>query len=39
MIKFEHHGLQISYWKACQKGYDGVDIPKWNLEVEPFIVR
>jgi hypothetical protein len=24
--------------KTCWKGYDGVDAPKWNLQIEPFIV-
>jgi hypothetical protein len=38
MIKFGHDGLKISYRRACWKGYDGVDTPKWNLEVEPFII-
>jgi hypothetical protein len=37
MIKFGHNGLQISYQKACWKGYDGVDALKCNFEVEPFV--
>jgi hypothetical protein len=24
--------------RACWKGYDGANTPRWNLEVEPFIV-
>jgi hypothetical protein len=31
--------IQISYHKACWKGYDGVDVLKWNFEVEPFVVQ
>jgi hypothetical protein len=26
----------MSHQKTCWKGYDGVDAPKWNLEVEPM---
>jgi hypothetical protein len=37
MTKFRHDGLQMSHWKACWKRYDGGDILKWNLEVEPFV--
>jgi hypothetical protein len=37
MIKFGHDGLQISYWRACYKRYDGVNTPRWNFEVESFI--
>jgi hypothetical protein len=37
MIKFGHDGLQMSYWKTCWKGYDGVDVLRWNLEVEPIV--
>jgi hypothetical protein len=29
----------MSHQKTCWKGYDGVDAPKWNLEVEPFIAQ
>ncbi len=37
MIKFGHDGLRISCKKTCWKGYDGVDVLKWNFEVEPFV--
>jgi hypothetical protein len=37
MIKFGHNGLYIFHQKPCWKGYDGVDVLKWNLEVEPFV--
>jgi hypothetical protein len=37
MIKFEHNGRQISWWKACWKGYDGVHASRWNPKVEPFV--
>jgi hypothetical protein len=33
MIEFKHNGFQMS----CQK-YDGVDVPRWNFEIEPFVV-
>jgi hypothetical protein len=39
MIKFEHDGPQIFRQKTCQKGYDSVAAPRWNLEVEPFVAR
>jgi hypothetical protein len=39
MIKFGHDELQMSYQKACWKGYDGANTPKWNLEIEPFVVQ
>jgi hypothetical protein len=39
MIKFGHDGLQISYQRACEKGYDGANTLRWNLEVEPFVVQ
>jgi len=39
MIKFEHNGLQISCQKACYRGYDDANVPKWNLEGEPFVVQ
>jgi hypothetical protein len=39
MIKFEHDGLQISCWRACWKGYDGANAPRWNLEVKPFVAQ
>jgi hypothetical protein len=35
--KFGHDGLQISC--GCQTRYDDVNIPKWNLEVEPFVTH
>jgi hypothetical protein len=25
--------------KACWKRYDGANVPKWNLEVEPFVIQ
>jgi hypothetical protein len=25
--------------KTCWKGYDGVDVPKWNFEIEPFVAQ
>jgi hypothetical protein len=37
MIKFKHNGPHMSYSKACWKWYDGADVLRWNLEVEPFI--
>ncbi len=37
MIEFEHDGLQISRQTTCQKGYDGANAPRWNLEVKPFV--
>jgi len=39
MIEFRHDGLQISHQKTSKKKYDDVDAPRWNLEVEPFVVR
>jgi hypothetical protein len=39
MIKFEHDGLQMSCWRVCWKEYDGVDVLKWNLEIEPFVAQ
>jgi len=39
MIEFEHNGFQIFHWKACWKGYDGVNISRWNLEIEPFVAQ
>jgi hypothetical protein len=39
MIKFEHDGSHISYQKTCWKGYDGTNVPRWNLEIEPFIAQ
>jgi hypothetical protein len=39
MIKFGHNGPQISCHRACWRGYDGANASRWNLEVEPFIVR
>jgi hypothetical protein len=35
--KFEHNGPQISFHRTCWKTYDGANIPRWNLEVEPFV--
>jgi len=37
--KIRHDGLQIFRQKACWKGYDGVGILRWNLEVESFVTR
>jgi hypothetical protein len=39
MIKFEHNRFQITCQKACWKGYDGANAPRWNLEVEPFVAQ
>jgi hypothetical protein len=39
MIKFRHDEPQMFHWKTCWKRYDGVDVAKWNLEVEPFVAR
>jgi hypothetical protein len=39
MIKFKHDGLEISRWRTCWKRYDGVDTPRWNLEIEPFVAQ
>jgi hypothetical protein len=30
---------QIFYWRACWKGYDDENIPKWNFEVKPFVAQ
>jgi hypothetical protein len=38
MIEFGHNVLQISHKKTCWKRYDGVDVPKWNLKIKPFVV-
>jgi hypothetical protein len=38
-IKFGHNGSQMSYWWTWWKRYDGANIPRWNLEVEPFITQ
>ncbi len=29
----------VSLKTMLEKGYDGADVPKWNLEVEPFVTR
>ncbi len=39
MIRFEHNGSQISCQKACWKGYDGAETPRWNFEIEPFVAH
>jgi hypothetical protein len=39
MIKFGHGGFNMSRQKACWKGYDGVDVQRWNVEVEPFVAQ
>jgi len=39
MIEFRHDGFQKSYWRACWKGYDDANTPRWNLEIEPFVVQ
>jgi hypothetical protein len=39
MIKFKHDGLQITYWKACWKQYDGANVLKWNPKIEPFVAQ
>jgi hypothetical protein len=38
-IKFGYNGLLISRQKACYKGHDGVNVPRWNLEIEPFVAQ
>jgi hypothetical protein len=38
MIKFGHDKLQISYRKACWKGYDGVNASRQNFEIKPFVI-
>jgi hypothetical protein len=25
--------------EACWKMYDGANVPRWNLEIEPFVIR
>jgi hypothetical protein len=35
----EHDKPYMSYQRTCWKRYDGVNVPKWNLEVEPFTTR
>jgi hypothetical protein len=32
-------GFKISYSKACERRYDGVNTPKWIFEIEPFVVQ
>jgi hypothetical protein len=39
MIKLKQNGLQMSCWRTRWKGYDGVDVLKWNFEVEPFVAQ
>jgi len=39
MIRFKHDGFHISYQRACWKGYDGANTPRWNLEIEPFVAQ
>jgi hypothetical protein len=39
MIKFGHDGFQISNRRECLKGYDGVNVPKWNFEVESLVIQ
>ncbi len=39
MIKFEHNGFQVSCQGACYRGYDGVDVMKWNPKVKPFVAH
>jgi hypothetical protein len=39
MIKFRHDELQMSHQKICWKGYDGADVPRWNLEVELYVAQ
>jgi hypothetical protein len=39
IIKFGHDGPQMSYQRACWKGYNGENVPRWNLEVESFVAR
>jgi len=29
----------MSHWRACYKGHDDEDAPKWNLEIEPFVAQ
>jgi len=38
MVKFGHDGPQVSCPKACWLGHDGVNVSRWNLEVEPFVI-
>jgi len=39
MIELRHNGFQISCWRTFWKRYDGVDVPKQNLELEPFVAQ
>ncbi len=32
-------GFRFPIGEHVGKGYDGVDASRWNLEVEPFVVR
>jgi len=38
MVKFGHDGPQVYCQKTWWAGHDGVNISRWNLEVEPFVV-
>jgi hypothetical protein len=38
-INFKHNGPQMSHRRACWRGYDGANALRWNLKVEPFVVR
>jgi hypothetical protein len=38
MIKFKHNRLKIFHEKACWKRYDGANVPRWNLAIEPFVI-
>ncbi len=34
--KIQAQQASKTHQKACWKGYDGVNVPRWNLKVEPF---
>jgi hypothetical protein len=36
--KIGHDGPHVSICKTCQRGYDGANASKWNLEDEQFVV-
>jgi len=38
MVKFGHDGFQVSYQRACWARHYGVNVSRWNLEVEPFVL-
>jgi hypothetical protein len=38
MVKFRHDGPQVSCEKTCLVRHDGVNVSRWNLEVEPSVV-